>query len=83
MIVDPNGVVYDEMESNIGKTIDCEDPSFASNANCLEYSYQEQNVESDDMLYLYIIGSLILLLLLGLIGYKLRQWKNQDTLINQ
>ena len=76
-------LIYDDVDGIVDKTIDCEDPSFASNANCLEYSYGDSKVESSNVLYFYILGGIIFLMLFGLIISKMMQWHKQNELMRQ
>ena len=68
------------MNNNIGAeelTIDCEDPLFANNANCLTYTYGDGDTfkatDSGGSIAIIIIGSIIVLILIGWVIYTLLQ----------
>ena len=58
-------------------SIDCSDPKFAKNANCLVYSYDTEVVaenetadQSSMTFYLILFGFLVALILMAIIIYK-------------
>ena len=58
-------------------TIDCDDPKFANNANCLTYTYGDgetfKATDYGSSLAIIIIGSIIALILIGWVIYTLFQ----------
>ena len=67
------------------KNIDCANPAFAENANCIEYSDNNVRLSLDEpsngsITIFLIIGGVILVLFFCAIYYKMLKWKQKKAM---
>ena len=76
-------ITMSSVKNTVDFTIDCTDPAFAKDANCLVYEDQEStrsevvSTQGGNPLVLFIFGGVIVLLLICGIALKICRCRNQ------